>query len=160
MLSQHDYIYDDIWTAGVANNCSTTHILVNEALIVQLIHLRDHYAHHVAEYAELEERISQARSTVTHLIDAVCASVPHLLQSNMAIAGVGLLWALYVSAQISPQAVPLDASTRGWINGSLEKIGQEMGVKQATTLARMLREGVEIEELLASETSERVEWIA
>jgi hypothetical protein len=160
MLSEHDYVYDDIWTAGVANNCSTTHILVNEALIVQLIHLRDHFFHNVIEHAELDVRISQARSTVTRLIDAVCASVPHLLQSDMAIAGVGLIWALYVAAQISPQAVPLDTSTRGWINGSLERIGKEMGVKQATTLARMLREGVEIEEMLASETAERVDWTA
>jgi hypothetical protein len=147
-LSDYYHVYDDIWTAGTVNNCNASYMLVNEALIIQLTYLRDHYARDEAEVDSLNDEILKARSTIIRLIHAVCASVPHLLKSNMAIAGIGLMWALYVSGQISPRAASLHVSTRRWITGRLETIGAEMGVKQATTLARFLREGVEVTELL------------
>jgi len=148
MLSEYYHVYDDVWTAAVVNNCNTNHMLVNEALIIQLSYLQDHFARDAAELVELNESITRARSTVINLVDEVCASVPHLLQSNMAAAGVGLLWALYVSAQISPRAASVHASTRGWIMNRLENIGAELGVRQATTLAGFLREGVKLSQVL------------
>jgi hypothetical protein len=148
ILSEHCDIYEDIWTAGIANNYRATSILVHEALINQLAFLRDHYSHNLNDVLELEDQISHSRSTILSLIDAVCASVPSLLQSNLAAAGVGLLWTLYVAAQISPRAAPLHDATRSWIIGRLEKIGAEMGVRQATTLAGLLHKKVEVTELL------------
>jgi hypothetical protein len=157
MLSEYYHVYDDVCTANVVNNCITNWMLVNEALIIQLAYLRDHFARDVGEIAELNEMIAKARSTVIYLVDQVCASVPQLLQSNMAVAGVGLLWALYVSAQISPRAASVHASTRRWIMGRLEKIGAEMGVRQATTLAGFLRKGVEVTQLLGDEPAKGYE---
>jgi hypothetical protein len=148
ILSEHYDIYEDIWTAGIANNYRANSILVHEALINQLDFLRNRYPYDLNEVLELEDQISHSRSTILSLIDAVCASVPSLLQSNFAAAGVGLLWTLYVSAQISPRAAPLHDATRSWIIGRLEKIGAEMGVRQATTLAGLLHKKVEVTELL------------
>jgi len=148
ILSEHYDVYEDIWTAGVMNSYRTNSILVHEALITQLEFLRDHYSHDLNEILELEDQISYSRSTILSLIGAVCASVPNLLQTNFAAAGVGLLWTLYVSAQISPQTAPLDDATRIWIIERLEKIGAEMGVRQATTLATLLHGDIEVTELL------------
>jgi hypothetical protein len=151
VLSEFYDVWDDVWTAGVVNNCSTNHILVNESLLVQLAYLRDNYACNLNELVELEDRISKARNTIIYLIDTVCASVPYLLQSNLAVCGVGLLWALYVSAQISPRAAPVDKATRSWITGRLEKIGVDLGVRQATTLAGFLHKKIEVTQLLNDE---------
>lgn len=148
VLSEYYDVYDDIWTAGVVNSCSASSILINESLIVQLAFLRDNYARDCNEILELDGRISKARNTIIDLIDDICASVPYLLQSNLAVAGVGLLWSLYVSAQISPRAAPVHATTRSWITGRLEKIGAELGVRQATTLAGFLHQKIEVTELL------------
>ncbi|KAF2677626.1 hypothetical protein K458DRAFT_491691 [Lentithecium fluviatile CBS 122367] len=148
VLSEYYHVYDDAWTAGAVNNSSASYILVNEALIVQLSFLRDHYAHDPTEFVQLNDKISKARDIIIYQIEAVCASVPDLLQSNMAVAGVGLLWALYVSAQISPRTASVQDTTRRWITGRLEKIGAELGVCQATTLAGLLREEVEVTQLL------------
>ena len=148
VLSEHYDVYEDLWTAGIANNYRANSILVHEALINQLDFLRDRYPYDLKEVLELEDQISQSRSTILSLIDEVCASVPSLLQSNFAAAGVGLLWTLYVCAQISPRAAPLHDVTRSWIIGRLEKIGAKLGVRQATTLAGLLHQRVEVTELL------------
>ncbi|RFU25708.1 hypothetical protein B7463_g10636, partial [Scytalidium lignicola] len=147
-LSEYYYLYEDIWTAAIANNYRANSILVHEALISQLQFLRDHYTNDMDELLELEDQISHSCRTILSLIDAVCASVPSLLQSNFAAAGVGLLWVLYVCAQISPRTAPLHDATRSWIIGRLEKIGAEMGVRQATTLAGFLHKQIEVTDLL------------
>ena len=146
--SEYYTVYEDIWTAGMANNYRTNSILVHEALISQLSFLRDNYPHNPNQISELEDQISHSRNKLLSLIHAVCASVPYLLQSNFAAAGVGLLWTLYVSAQISPRIAPLDDGTRSWMVRRLEMIGAEMGVRQATTLVGILRGQVEVAELL------------
>jgi hypothetical protein len=148
VLSEHFDVYDDIWTAGIVNNYRVNTILVHEALVSQLVFLRDHYCLDLHELLELEDQISHSRSMLLCLTDAVCASVPNLLQSNFAAAGVGLLWTLYVCAQISPRTAPLRAETRSWIIGRLEKIGAEMGVRQATMLAGILHQQVEVTDIL------------
>jgi hypothetical protein len=148
ILSEYYDVYEDIWTAGIANKYRTHSILVHEALINQLDFLRDRCLHDINEVWELEDQISHSRSTILFLITSVCASVPSLLLSNFAAAGVGLLWTLYVSAQISPRAAPLHDATRNWIIGRLEKIGAEMGVRQATMLAGLLQQKLEVTDLL------------
>jgi len=154
ILSEHYNVYEDIWTAGIANNYRATSILVHEALISQLHFLRDYYAHSLDEVLELEDQILHSRNILLSLIDTVCASVPCLLRSNFAAAGVGLIWALYVSAQISPGVAPLQDATRRWIIGRLENIGAAMGVCQATMLAGFLRKRVEVMEVLKDEWAE------
>jgi hypothetical protein len=147
VLSGYYHVYEDIWMTGLANNYRANSIIVHEALISQLCFLQSHYAHDVNEILELEDQIAHSRSRVLSLVDAVCASVPALLQTKSAAAGVGLLWVLYLSGQISPWIVPIPDSTRTWIIRRLEKIGTEMGVRQATTLAFLLREKLEVPEI-------------
>jgi hypothetical protein len=151
VLSEHFEIYDDIWTAAFVNYYRTNSILVHEALISQLLFMRDNYCLDLDELLELEGQIALSRSMIISLVDAVCASVPGLLKSDLAAAGVNLLWTLYVSAQISPQTAPLPVATRSWITGRLEKIGKEMGVRQATTLAMILHQQGEVTELLTDD---------
>ncbi|KAF2806210.1 uncharacterized protein BDZ99DRAFT_573794 [Mytilinidion resinicola] len=139
VLSDHYHVYSDIWIAGFTNNYRANSILVHEALISQLCFLQSRYAHDVNEILELEDQISHSRTIIFSDIEAVCASVPGLLQTKSAAAGVGLLWILYLSAQVSPGIVPVPEKTRCWIIGRLEKIGAEMGVRQASTLAALLR---------------------
>jgi hypothetical protein len=152
ILSEHFEIYDDIWTAAYVNYYRTNNILVHEALISQLLFMRDNYRLDVDELLELEDQITQSRSIIMSLVDGVCASVPGLLQSELAAAGVNLLWALYVSAQISPKTAPVRVATRSWIIGRLEKIGTEMGVRQATTLAMILHQQGEVTDLLKDDS--------
>lgn len=147
ILSSHYDVYEDIWTASIANNYRANSILVHESLINQLAFLRD-LSFDLSEILSLGSQISRSRTTILSLIDAICASVPSLLRSNFAAAGVALLWPLYLSGQISPRTAPLHAATREWIIGRLEKIGEEMGVRQATMLAGLLRKRIEVTELL------------
>lgn len=151
MLLEYYDIYEDVWTAGIMNYYRANAILVHEALINQLNFLRLRYPDGLDEVLDLEDQISKSRSTMLSLIDSVCASVPSLIQSNFAAVGVSLLWPLYVSAQISPRSAPVQATTRSWIIGRLEKIGAHMGVRQATLLARLLNKEIEVTELLKDE---------
>jgi hypothetical protein len=137
-LSEHYDVYDDLWTTGIANNYHANRILVHEALINQLDFLQVHHPHDLNDVLELEDQISYSRATILSLIDTVCDSVPNLLQSNFAAAGVGLLWPLYLSAQISPRSAPVHDATRSWIIERLDKIGADIGVLQATMLAGLL----------------------
>ncbi|MCJ1326311.1 hypothetical protein MMC10_002975 [Thelotrema lepadinum] len=151
LLSQTYDVYEDIWTAGIANNYRANSILVHEAMISQLYFLQHHYALDLTEALELDEQISRSRLVISSLIDKICASVPYLLQSQSAAAGVGLLWALYISAQIAPRSASLDDVARTWTIRCLDKIGTEMGVRQATTLAGFLRNKVEVTDLFKDE---------
>jgi hypothetical protein len=148
ILSDHYDIYEDRWTAGIANNYRVNTILVHEALIHQLDFLRMRYPNDLNEILELEDRISQSRHTVLSLIDAICASVPDLLQSNIASAGVDLLWPLYVSGQISPRTAPVPDPTLTWIVGRLDRVDADLGVHQAAMLAELLRRKLEVTEVV------------
>ena len=147
ILASHNDIYEDIWTGGINNNYRANSILVHETLINQLEFLLDQSSD-ISEILSLKSQLSQARATILTLVDAVCASVPNLLQSNFAAAGVALLWPLYLSGQISQRTAPLPATTREWIIGRLKKIEIEMGVRQAGMLAGLLRQRIEVTELL------------
>ncbi|KAK5281075.1 hypothetical protein LTR20_002464 [Exophiala xenobiotica] len=148
ILSEHYDVYEDIWTAAIVNNYRANHLLVHEALISQLAFLRVRYCQDPTELLKLEDQISRSRSTILSLIDAICASVPSLLHTKCAAAGVGLLWPLYVAAQISPRTAPVLAATRVWIIGRLTKIDTDMGLHQAAMLAGLLYEDIEVTELL------------
>ena len=147
ILSSYHDIYEDIWTGGINNNYRANSILVHETLINQLLFLLDKSSN-ISEILSLKSQLSQVRATIIDLVDAVCASVPNLLQSHFAAAGVALLWPLYLSGQISQRTAPLPATTRAWIIGRLEKICKEMGVRQAGMLAGLLRQRIEVTELL------------
>lgn len=152
ILSEHYDVYEDVWAAGIANNYRASIILVHEALIAQIDFLRVRYPHDLDEILDLEDQTSKSRLTILSLIDTICASVPNLLQSNLAVAGVALLWPLYVSAQISSlRTAPIPEGTRSWIIGRLEKIGIDLGVRQATMLAGLLYEEIEVTELWEDE---------
>ncbi|KAK5474409.1 hypothetical protein LTR43_006403 [Exophiala xenobiotica] len=148
ILSEHYDVYEDTWTAAIVNNYRANHLLVHEALISQLAFLRVRYCQDPTELLKLEDQISRSRSTILSLINAICASVPSLLQTKCAAAGVGLLWPLYVAAQISPRTAPVLAATRVWIIGRLTKIDTDMGLHQAAMLAGLLYEDIEVTELL------------
>ncbi len=145
-------VYEDVWTASSMNSYRTNCILVHEALINQLDFLRWRHPRDLNEPWSIEERISHSRGMILSLVDAVCASVHSLLQSDLAAAGVSLLWPLYVSAQISPRTAPVREATRAWLIGRLEQIGAGMGVCQGTMLAGLLSRKIEVTDALKDES--------
>lgn len=142
-ITEHYHVYENIWIAAFSNNYRANCILLHEALISQLLFLQANYARNMNEVLELQDQIGFSRRIILSFIHDICASVPDLLRSGFAAAGVGLLWILFLIAQLSPEVAPLPDATRQWIIGRLEKIGTEMGVQQAIKLAERLREEIE-----------------
>lgn len=92
----------------------------------------------------------QSEVSTVRLAYEICASVPFILGASHnsiystralnATRGVNLLWPLYLSATMTHQV----AGMRTWIITRLELIGRVMGIKQAQSLAEVLRTQQEI----------------
>lgn len=84
---------------------------------------------------------------LVNLASDVCAGTPCLLdvvtsksmgiQSPRAAIGISLLWPLYIAANCD---IPVPG-LRPWVVTQLERIGHDMGIQQALSLARLLRVG-------------------
>ena len=93
---------------------------------------------------------SQSKVLLASLAHDICASVPFILGASRtsiystrplnATAGTGLLWPLYLAATMDQQI----AGMRTWIGKRLESIGEIMGIKQAESLANVLKTQKEI----------------
>lgn len=93
---------------------------------------------------ELQRR--QSEILLANLAYDICASGPFILgasqssQPPRAAAGTALLWPFYLVATMDQQLAGMSA----WIITRLEMIGQTMGIKQAESLAYVLRAKKEI----------------
>lgn len=140
----HQAIYSDDWTAGLLNQGHRIGIIVGELAITR--HLNLQYKGLLAEH-EIPS-LQQLRQDVLEHVYAICASVPQLLASGRIEAAKGLLWPLYVAAQLDPKVVASDATTRRWIVEKLRTIAFERGVRQAVFLVDVLAKRLEVTDLL------------
>ncbi len=159
VLSPHYHTYRDIWTATLLNHHHTALILVHEIILHHLSLIQSHYIQDpISAPPAYAYQAAHSKAALLKLIDNICASVPFFLSSPYSpinskpsnqprsSSGNALLWPLYVSAQISfcPN------STRIYILSRLHFIGTTLGVRQATTLAKILLRRKEVTDLMVT----------
>ncbi|KAL2353447.1 hypothetical protein BJ546DRAFT_1062852 [Cryomyces antarcticus] len=90
---------------------------------------------------------SKIRILHAEISSDICASAPYYLgvgnsagQNPRAAAGSSLIWPLYLAAITDRAPFP----TRTWVITQLDKIGEIMGIRQATSLANVLRTKYEV----------------
>ncbi|MCJ1393147.1 hypothetical protein MMC18_006019 [Xylographa bjoerkii] len=153
VFSDYYHTYDTIWIAWTWNSYRSIRILLNETLLQQLTHLSQYpldYPEPYDEYSSLpyETQILCCKSLLVQLTQDICASVPFYLGYHsqqdgvesmqappVAAGGNLLLWPLFTAACTNV----VSEMMRLWVVGRLEKIAEDMGIRQATALAHLLR---------------------
>ena len=139
-LSQY-HVYKDAWTVGVWNVYRCCHILTHE-VIMQWLSLHSTPAKVAAQRLESKVACNQ-------LAADVCYSVPYLIGDEFsqtasntpkAIGASSLIWPLYLVATMDLGEYHI----RCWVIEQFEKIGNLFGIKQALSLANVLRMQKEI----------------
>ncbi|TKA64787.1 hypothetical protein B0A55_08974, partial [Friedmanniomyces simplex] len=103
LLGEHHAVYSDDRTAGLLNQCHRLAILVDELAITRHLNLQRKGLLARHEIFSLQN----LRLDLIEHVHAICASVPRLLKSGRIEAAKGLLWPLYVAAQLNPRTVTL-----------------------------------------------------
>ncbi len=142
LLCGYYHVYKNIRIAIIWNTYRTARIIANNIKVAWLTY------HSPSTIDAARLRASEA--IITQLTSDICTSVPFHLGKNglsesssltpKAAAGQSLLWPLYVAAT----ADEVSSSTQAWIVSQLDKIGNIMGIQQATSLANVLRMKKEI----------------
>ena len=176
VLSDQYLIYPDLSAATLLNNHHTNRLLVHETILSQLAYLQRKYPAQKSipgdssstTQVHIWTQVDKSKNAILNLVDSICASVPFHLNHSFyfptatrphAAAGNVLIWPLYVCAQISPRTAPVSDVTRSWIISRLQKIEAETGVGQAMTLAEILKERIEVTELLVGYDTDDAEKV-
>ena len=138
------HVYNNTWAVGVVNLYRCARILTQEVITAWL----DRNTMPNAGLMKSQQRHSEY--LIAKLAHEICASVPFIvgtsessiysLRHQSAATATGLLWPLYVAGVINLQITGM----RAWIITRLELIGLIMGIKQAESLAHVLRTKPEI----------------
>lgn len=139
VFSNTYHVYNDTWSAAIWNLYRCARILTQQ-LITHLL------SHNSMPNPMLDRSYRiQAEVLLTNLAYDICASAPYILgasrssvspsQAPRATTGALILWPFYMAATMD-QGTP---GMRAWIITRLELIGQTMGIKQAESLANVLR---------------------
>lgn len=138
------HVYNNTWTAAIWNLYRCARILTLE--VITRWFRRNSMLYSLLDLSQ------QRRSEVllANLAHDICASVPFMLGASRyslhssrpqrATTGTALIWPLYLSATMELEI----AGMRSWIITRFELIGQMMGIKQAESLANVLRTRKEI----------------
>ena len=138
------HVYSDTWTAAVWNLYRCARILVHEVIT-------DWLSRNSMPNPVLDESYQrQSEVLLASLAHDICASAPFILgashssvypsQAPRATTGALLLWPLYLTATMNQQT----AGAHAWIITRLDSIAQTMGIKQAESVANVLRTKREI----------------
>lgn len=138
------HIYSNTWTAAVWNVYRCARILTQEIITAWLSR------NSMPNPALDESQRRHSENLLANLAYDICASAPFILgassssvyssQPARAASGTALLWPFYLAATMDQQLV----GVRAWIITRLELIGRIMGIKQAESLANVLRTKREI----------------
>lgn len=139
VFSNTYHVYNDTWSAAVWNLYRCARILTQQIITDWLSH--NSMPNPVVDRAYR----SQAEVLLANLAYDICASAPYILgashssvspsQPPRATTGALLLWPFYLAATMDQETPGM----RAWIIRRLELIGQTMGIKQAESLANVLR---------------------
>lgn len=140
VCSYYYHVYPNTWIISAYSMWRCTRILTHEA---KMNWLSCHPFHDLTQMRE-SEAILQTLSA------DICASVPFIFGENRlndstpyvprAAAGTNLMWPLYLAATMDTTA----PSTRAWCIMQLDKLGKRMGIRQASSLAKVLKSKTEI----------------
>lgn len=139
---RHDYVSN--WIASSWNSYRIARIFANQCIIAWLTP-RSQRAPDIALALE------KCKNIQNQMCDDICASVPYYLDNGpnftrdshialKASAGFSVLWPLYTVAT----AHHATAARNAWIIRQYEKIGDQLGIHQATALANTLKQNREI----------------
>jgi hypothetical protein len=127
-------------------------ILCHEIILQHLPHLIEQKAELSLSIKEMKCQLYDSKEIIERLARDICASVPFFFgvheeanSGNLApkaVCGNLLLRPLYMAAE--PRFVSNHA--RKWVIGRFERIVEVMGVKQATSLAHLVKIGIDPDE--------------
>ncbi|TKA71325.1 hypothetical protein B0A49_05369 [Cryomyces minteri] len=135
------HVYPNIWTLIIWNTYRSARLLTNEILMKWLpCHSTQTSSFHTMQHRRCEILHAEISSDI-------CASAPYYLgvgnsagQNPRAAAGSSLIWPLYLTAITDRPPF----ATRAWVITQLDKIGEIMGIRQATSLANVLKTKYEV----------------
>ena len=134
-----DYYYDfpNRWIVGVYNLVCAARVSIHELILTFITHNPS------SDPVGIQRRASD--NTLENMNIHICASVPFVLGGvdsdkpsdfiPRAAAGTVILWPLYVAATQDG----VKPSTRAWVITRLEKLGHDVGIQQAVSLAQVLK---------------------
>ena len=144
VFSNTYHVYKNTWTASIRNFYRCARIL-NQQVITRWL---SRNSMPDPSINELQRR--QSKLLLTNLAYDICASAPSILGASKssvcssrprrAGAGASLLWVLYLAATMDQEL----AGVRTWVITRLALIGKIMGIKQAESLANVLKTKREI----------------
>ena len=144
VFSNTYHVYKSTWTASIRNFYRSARILTQEVITGWLSR------NSMPNSSINESQRRHSKVLLTNLAYDICASAPFILGASKSSvsslrpprAGTGapLLWALYLVATMD-QELP---GARTWIITRLALIGRMMGIKQAESLANVLKTKREI----------------
>jgi len=134
VLFDYYHVYPNTWITGAYNLYRVARILANEVIL-------NWYTHNPGwNNVQLHRR--QCETVLARLNADICASVPYASGElgvgeslPRAHVGIALVWPLYLAATMDG----VQASTRAWVITRLDKLGHELGIQQAVSLANVLR---------------------
>lgn len=140
ICSDYYHVYPVNWVLSVWNHWRCTRILTHE-VVVRWLSRHPSYD------------LNQMRSSegiLREMSADICASAPFIFGESQpggqstyvprAAAGTNLMWPLYTAATMDTTSF----STRAWCILQLEKLGKMMGIRQASSLAKVLESQKEI----------------
>lgn len=144
VFSDTYHVYKNTWTVGVWNFYRCARILTQHVIMASLSR------NSMPNLALDESQRRQSEALLTNLAYDICASAPFILGTSnssvysspppRAAAGASLLWPFYVVATMEQGFTGM----RAWIITRLALVGRIMGIKQAESLANVLRTKREI----------------
>jgi hypothetical protein len=167
IFTDHYHRYRNLWIASVWNNYRCIRVLVNELLFVHLLHLSQKQTSFLDEqevFSSYDSEFTRVNSVMMTLTHDICASVPFYLGYHegrsspptppKAVNGNLLIWPLYTAASMNM----VSDMMRTWAVTRLEKVGEILGIRQASVLASVLRRGKTITLWEAKEEPEPEDW--
>ncbi len=167
IFTDHYHQYRTLWIAMVWNSYRCIRVLVNELLLVHLLHLSLTQTGFPGEpdiFSSYDSEVTRVKSVMMTLTHEICASVPFYLgyresrkstpKPPKAANGTLLIWPLYIVASMDI----VSDMMRAWAVTRLEKVGENMGIRQAAVLADVLSKGRKITLWEAKEDPEPEDW--
>ncbi|RFU30928.1 hypothetical protein B7463_g5409, partial [Scytalidium lignicola] len=151
------HTYEDLYSSNLWNHWRGTRFIVQEIILQNIDYLnqggRVHDDHlNSFEYTNV---VKHSETILKDLVADICASVPYYLsvtddlaaadvnrhENKPLAAGYSLLWPLFLVAKcrLSPPDL------KKWVILSLEKIGHEIGINQASAMAQLLLHGIGVQ---------------
>lgn len=134
VLLDHYHVYPNIGVIGAYNLYRVARILLNEITL--------NWCTRNPGWADVHVQRRQSETILARLNADICASVPFALGEvenggslPKVSMGIALVWPLYLAATMDG----VQESTRAWVITRLDRLGHNLGIQQAVSLANVLK---------------------